>query len=86
MPNPEDGRGPSTWHTSAAQAAELAKTKWVRLKANLAIGAYDVKTSEAIPDPVFPKISMRDLLEIAFRDGKLVDHAGHPIIKQLLGQ
>jgi DNA polymerase-1 len=39
LPNP-DGRL-MAWHTSAAEAAEMAMTRWVRIKANLSLGAYE---------------------------------------------
>lgn len=83
LPNP-DGRE-STWAVSARKAAGLAETKWVRMQANQALAAYDVSTSTHIPDPVWPDVSMQDLLRIAFGDGRLIDREDHPVIRQLLG-
>lgn len=83
LPSP-DGRE-STWAVSARKAAGLAETKWVRMQANQALGAYDVSTSTHIPDPVWPDVSMQDLLRIAFGDGRLIDREDHPVIRQLLG-
>jgi hypothetical protein len=83
LPNP-DGRE-STWAVSARKAAELAEGKWVRMQANQALGAYDVSTSAHIPAPVWPEVSMRELLQIAFGDGRLIDREDHPVIRQLLG-
>jgi hypothetical protein len=32
----------SEWHRSAAEAAELAIDKWIRVTANMALGAYEI--------------------------------------------
>ena len=39
------------WHRSAAEAAEAAETRWIRIKANMALGAYEIfeALSENIP-------------------------------------
>jgi hypothetical protein len=76
----------STWHITARSAADLAIEKWVRLQANMALAAYDVMMSEAIPDPVWPQHTLKELLTIAFGNDRLVDRHDHPIIRQLLGQ
>lgn len=82
---PTDDQRALGWIQSAQKAAELAETKWVRLQANMALGAYDVSTSIHIPDPIWPTINMRELLRIAFGDGRLIDREDHPVIRQLLG-
>ena len=81
----DDGRE-MKWHTSARKAAEIAEGKWVRMQANMALGAYDVVTSTHIPDPVWPKHTLRQLLRIAFGDGRLIDREDHPVLRQLQGQ
>jgi hypothetical protein len=79
-----DGRI-NEWHRSAAEAAELARKKWVRIKANMALGAYEMfEAGSSIPDPTWPTQTLQELLEIAFRD-RLVDSVTHPIIKRLRG-
>jgi hypothetical protein len=46
-----DGRH-NEWHRSAAEAAELAMTRWVRVKANLALGCYEMfEAAGTIPEP-----------------------------------
>jgi hypothetical protein len=40
LPQP-DGR-PNEWNRSAAEAAEMAMTRWVRVKANMSLGAYEI--------------------------------------------
>jgi hypothetical protein len=65
---PPDGRIVE-WHRSAAEAAELAMQKWVRLKANMTLGAYEIFESQGvIPDPEWPTLPFNELLRIGFRD------------------
>jgi hypothetical protein len=57
------------WHTSGATAAEQAMTRWVRVTANMSLGAYDTFVATAtIPDPEWPKHTFQELLRIAFKD------------------
>lgn len=79
-----DGRH-NDWHRSAAEAAELAMGKWIRLSANMSPGAYEI--SEAIgtlPEPTWPELSLAEILRVAFRD-HYVDNPDHPLIQRLLG-
>jgi hypothetical protein len=83
MPLP-DGRV-NEWHRSAAEAAELAMSRWIRVKANLALGAYEMfEAAGTIPDPEWPEQSLHGLLKIAFAD-RLVDSLDHPVIRRLRG-
>src|SRR5262249_9442989 len=64
-----DGRGRgNAWHTSAREAAILATSKWIRLSANMALGAYDVTPSPLqIADPEWQTDkTFNDILRIAF--------------------
>jgi hypothetical protein len=71
---------------SAAEAAELAMRKWIRLRANMSLGAYDVFDAEGvIAEPEWPALSYREILKIAFGAGRLVDSLDHPLIKRLRG-
>ena len=73
------------WHRSAAEAAELAMRKWVRIKANMSLGAYEIfEATGAIPDPQWPGYTFQELLRIGFRD-RLVDSLDHAVIKRLHG-
>jgi hypothetical protein len=84
LPTP-DGRV-LEWHRSAAEAAELAMRKWIRLRANMSLGAYDVFDAEGvIAEPEWPALSYREILKIAFGAGRLVDSLDHPLIKRLRG-
>jgi hypothetical protein len=80
-----DGRQ-TAWHRSAAEAAELAMTRWIRVKANMALGAYEIfEAASTISDPQWPEgLSFHELLRIAFRD-RLVANFDHPVIRRLRG-
>lgn len=84
LPTP-DGRI-NEWHRSAGEAAERAMTAWLRVKADMALGAYAMfEASSTIPDPIWPTYSFKELLKIGFRD-RLVDRLDHPVIKRLRGE
>jgi hypothetical protein len=78
---------PNAWWVSARDAAERATTKWLRIKANMGLGAYEIFTAEReIPDPEWSKVeeSFEDLLRIAYGT-RLVTNLEHPVIKRLRG-
>jgi hypothetical protein len=84
LPSP-DGRH-NEWHRSAAEAAERAMEKWVRVTANMSLRAYEI--AEAIkdfPEPEWPDISFPAILKIAFRD-RIVDSVDHPLLQRLRGE
>ena len=84
MPGP-DGRN-NSWHESAREAAKLAEECWVRMIANMSEGGYSIyRATGEIPDPIWPEKTMGELLELAFKDGKLVNSEDHPIVQQLNG-
>jgi hypothetical protein len=73
------------WHRSAREGAELAMTSWVRVQANMSLGAYEfVKATATIPDPEWPEETYTQLLRIAFRD-RFVDRPDHPVVARLRG-
>ena len=81
----EDGRH-NEWHRSALEAAQLATKQWVRVVANMPLGAYDVfEATGNFPEPEWPDISFRELLQIAFRD-KFIQSLDHPVIRRLRGE
>lgn len=88
LPMPDDlmGKRDTAWGTTARKAAEMAETKWVRMQANMAAGSYDVVTSDKIADPVWPKAEFKEMLKIAFGDGRLIDRMDHPVVRQLEGK
>jgi hypothetical protein len=81
---PPDGRVVE-WHRSAAEAAELAMRKWIRMKANMQLGAYEIFESQGIiPEPEWPTLPFNELLRIAFRD-RYVGSLDHAVVKRLRG-
>jgi hypothetical protein len=75
------------WHQSAAEAAERAMTCWVRVTANMSLGAYELfEATSKLSDPVWPdEHSFPQILQIAFR-GRVVDSPDHPLVLKLQGQ
>lgn len=73
------------WHRSAAEAAELAMDRWVRVKADMSLGAYQVyEAAGTIPDPEWPALSFQELIRVAFKE-RLVASLDHPLIGRLRG-
>jgi hypothetical protein len=83
LPTP-DGRV-NEWHHSARQGVTLAMRRWIRLKANMSLGAYELYEAEAvIPDPDWPDLPFEELVRIGFKD-RLINRVDHPAIKRLRG-
>jgi hypothetical protein len=79
-----DGRR-NDWHVSAATAAQHAMTRWIRVRANMSLRAYEIFEAESsIPDPVWPELSFEAIYRIAFKD-RLITSQDHPVIKRLRG-
>lgn len=82
---PKEDRRVDEWRKSAAEAAHLAESKWIRLAADMHLGAY--QTFEAVADlgdPVWPAESWTEVVKIALRDRR-IDSEDHAVIRQLLG-
>lgn len=83
LPDPE-GREMEWWR-SMREAADLAMSQWVRVKANKHLGAYEMFVAEsAMAEPVWPEAPFRELIRLAFRD-RLITTLDHPVIKRLRG-
>jgi hypothetical protein len=79
-----DGRK-NEWHRSLYEGAELAMRTWIRVRANLNLGAYQFTTElNGIADPTWPQIAFPEVLRIAFRD-RIIDSVEHPVVKRLRG-
>jgi len=75
-----------TWNESALEAASLATGRWIRVAANMALGAYESTEATAnIPAPVWPEMSFQGLLKIAFR-GRFIDSMDHIVLRRLRGE
>ncbi len=74
------------WSRSAMEAANLAGKRWVRVQANMSLGAYEISYATGeLPEPEWPEQSFTELLRIAFRD-KFITSRDHPILRQLRGE
>jgi hypothetical protein len=84
LPKP-DGRI-DNWSRTSLEAALLARTNWIRIKANMNLGAYETNLATApIPDPEWPEESFSDLLRIAFRE-RFIKTMNDPVLKRLRGE
>jgi hypothetical protein len=73
------------WHASALQAAEEAKTLWVKLVGNKELGAYEyIKARGDLGEPQWPEKTYRELIELGFKD-RVIDTLEHPVIRDLYG-
>jgi hypothetical protein len=83
LPDPE-GRQ-IEWRRSMREGAEIGMAQWVRIKANMSLGAYEMTVAEgAMTDPVWPEVPFQELIRLAFRD-RLITAINHPVIKRLRG-
>ena len=74
------------WSKSSLEAVNLAQERWVRVAANMSLGAYEVFTAPGeLSEPEWPDKSFRDLLSIAFKD-RLIDSMEHTVLKKLRGE
>lgn len=75
-----------SWHESARKAAEIAKTKWVRVISNKDLAGYRVMQAEGnLSEPEWPTDkSFSELLTIAFAD-RIIMSEDHPVVRSLRG-
>jgi hypothetical protein len=80
-----DGRQDS-WSRSALEAVARAQTSWLRVTANLSLGEYEIYEARSCPtDPVFPDLSLPEILRIAFKD-RHIDSMSHTAVRKLTGE
>ena len=83
---PDDQGRLDEWNSVALEACERAKTKWIRVMANMGAGTYDVLEAKALfPDPNWPEHTLQQLLEIAFKS-RVIDTMDHPVLRRLRGE
>jgi hypothetical protein len=79
LPGP-DGRE-DAWMSSALAVAEQAKQQWVRLVAGQS-GYHSLTTTAAISDPIWPQLSLDEILELAFKKQRIASEAD-PVLRRL---
>jgi hypothetical protein len=81
----DDGRL-DEWNASALEAAEMAQGRWVRVVANMSLGAYEVyEATGDLPDPDWPDLPFAEILKVAFK-GHYITDIDHPVIRRLRGE
>lgn len=81
----QDGKH-NEWNRSALEAATMAAGHWIRVQANMSLGAYEVYQATAdLPEPNWPGQPMGDLLRIAFKDHHITS-LDHPVLRRLRGE
>ena len=82
---PADGRQ-DRWSESALEAAEAAKDNWVRLQADMGLGAYVYFTPLGeLPPPQWPDMPFAQLLRLAFRSN-FIETRDHVVLRRLRGE
>lgn len=84
LPN-ADGKH-DDWNASALEAAKAAQKNWVRVSANMNLGAYDIfEASAELPEPEWGDMNFQQILEVAFK-GRFIDSLDHPALRRLRGE
>jgi hypothetical protein len=82
---PMEGMRHNSWSETAREAAELAKTKWIRLAPDMGLGGYRIYVAEGeLSEPQWPDKPLNEIMQIAFRD-RVVDSDNHPVVRRLRG-
>jgi hypothetical protein len=81
----EDGKQ-LAWHQSALDAAKRGMTNWVRVRANMELGAYECfEALVELSDPKWPEESFKQIIRTAFKD-HYIDSLEHVVIRKLRGE
>lgn len=74
------------WNQSALRIVTEYPARWIRVVANLSLGAYEVYIAEGeFPPPTWPAEGFQSLLKKAFKD-KIIETLDHPIVRMLRGR
>lgn len=75
------------WHESALAIAEYAKGSWVKMIGNRDAGAYEMHRAKGdLGQPQWLDTTLRELLKLAFGNGRTIDRADHPLLQELDGE
>ncbi len=81
----EDGKH-DDWNASALEAAKMAQKDWVRVSANMNLGAYDVfQATGNLTEPEWGDMDFTKILEVAFK-GRFINDLEHPALRRLRGE
>jgi hypothetical protein len=74
------------WSRSALDAANEAKSRWVRVTSNMSLNAYEIGVATGLAlEPSWPDIAFQEIIKIAFRD-KMISEWNHPVLRRLRGE
>ena len=80
-----DGRQ-NLWNDTALECASLAEEKWISVKSNIPLGAYEgFEAQGKLSEPDWPDISFEELVRLAFKD-KFIQDEADPVIRRLRGE
>ena len=84
-PRPVEGND-NIWNETQRDAAKLAEKKWIRLTSNRELGCYEaIEAQGEQPEPVWPELSMDEILKIAFGSTHVITDQEHPALQKLWG-
>lgn len=87
IPNPNSEGKDNDYHKSRRIAYEMAKSKWIKIQVNKALGAYEIIEAQSqLPEPIWPDdpADITKAIEICFKNN-LIDSADHSALKGLRG-
>jgi hypothetical protein len=74
------------WNRSAMEAVERAQSRWIRIAANMSLGAYEMTEAPGqVAEPTWPEKSAQEIFDIAFKDRR-INTWEHPILRRLRGE
>ena len=83
---PDSSGKTDAWSLSALEAYEEAKMRWVRVAANMSLGAYEIfEALGELSEPEWPEESMDEIVRIAFRNS-FIESYDHPVLRRLRGE
>lgn len=83
LPSPDGRHNP--WHQSAMTAADLATRHWIRISADMNLGAYSImRATGELGDPEWPDLDFPSIAKIAFTDN-IISSPEHPVLRRLRG-
>jgi hypothetical protein len=87
IPLPGSDGKQNKWHKSAIQRAEEARFRWIRLISEKDTSSYSTMSAAFNPhqDPPWPDLSMKEVMEIAFREYR-IGSWDHHVLKRLRGE
>lgn len=83
---PREDRRSDRWAQSALAAAREASKSWVRVRANMDLGAYEaVRALGDLPEPTWPERTFEEFFTEAFKE-QFITSPDHPVLQRLRGE